>query len=293
MTSNNKQLTRIKLLKIVLMIVFCLFPLKSFGSVVSVESAKTNLKTGEEFLIEVFVDTEKETVNALEGELLFPSDFLEMKEVRDGNSSINFWVEKPSNTEQGKISFSGITPLGITGDKKFIFSVLFKTKKAGDAIVDLNKIQVLKNDGTGAKASVETSSLTFFVSKELSSDVQDMLSDNVPPEDFVPQISSDDEIFDGKNFLVFSTQDKGKGIRGYEVREGFWSFYKKGQSPYLLQDQSLKKRIYVKAVDMDGNERVVVINKSFNYFNLLYAIIIVMILKIGAKFYLRKKYVKK
>ena len=293
MTINNKQLIGKKILKIACIAVFFIFPVKIFASVVSVESVKTNLKTGEEFVIEVFVDTEKETVNALEGELLFPSDLLEMKEVRDCNSSINFWVEKPSVIDQGKIAFSGITPLGITGDKKFIFSVLFKTKKAGDAIVDLNKIQVLKNDGTGAKASVETSSLTFSTSQELSSGAQDVLPDKVPPEDFLPQISSDEEIFDGQNFLVFSTQDKGKGIRGYEVREGFWSFYKKGQSPYLLEDQSLKKRIYVKAIDMDGNERVVVINKSFNYFNLLYAIIIVMILKIGAKFYLRKKYGKK
>lgn len=294
MTINNKRLTKI-LTTFFFSVVFvlCILPVLSFASTVFVESEKINFKTGEEFLAEIFLDTESETINALEGELLFSSDFLEIIELRDGNSSINFWVEKPGSIEQGKISFSGITPLGVTGDKKFVFSVLFKTKKSGNSVVDLEKVQVLKNDGTGEKASVEILPLTFSISHELSDKDQDQLVDNVAPEDFFPQISSDPEIFDGKSFLVFFTQDKGKGLRGFQVKEGFLGRFKEAKSPHLLQDQSLKKRIYVKAIDIDGNDRVVAINKTFDYSTLLYAIIIVMILKISAKFYLQKKYAKK
>lgn len=289
----NQELRIKKILEVAFILVFCFFPLKIFASVISIEADRINLKTEEEFSVEVVLDTEGENVNAVEGELIFSEDLLELKEIREGNSVINFWVEKPELKDSKTIFFSGITPLGITGKQKNIFSVVFKAKKAGNPSVSLGNLQVLKNNGTGEKTIVKKISLDLNTSKEVFDLTQEVVVDETPPEDFLPQISSDGEIFDGQSFLVFSTQDKGKGIRGYEVREGFFSFFKKADSPYLLRDQSLKKRIYVKAIDMDGNERVVLINKSFDYFNLLYAIIIVMILKISAKFYLRKKYAKK
>ncbi len=289
----NQELIIKKILKVAFILVVCFFPVKSFAAIVSAQSEKNNFKIGELFVVEVFVDTEKDTVNALEGSLVFQDEFLEVKEIREGNSVMNFWVEKPNLIAKNKISFSGMTPLGITGKEKYLFSVLLEAKKDGKSDIVLDDVRVLRNDGDGGSAVVKKGNFNFDISKDLFVESQEVLVDNVPPEIFTPYISSDEEIYEGQNFLVFSTQDKGKGIRGYEVKEGFLSFYKKGQSPYLLQDQSLKKRIYVKAIDIDGNERVVVINKSFNYFNLLYAIIIVMVLKIGAKFYLRKKYVKK
>jgi len=93
----------------------------------------------------------------------------------------------------------------------------------------------------------------------------------------VPEVSRDPNIFDGKWFLVFATQDKGSGIDHYEVLErrelkiqklGFSKekslhskFYilnpwRVAESPYLLKDQELKSYIYVKAIDKAGNERV-------------------------------------
>ncbi|MDQ5950070.1 MAG: hypothetical protein QG585_10 [Patescibacteria group bacterium] len=293
MTINNKQLIRKKLLQTVFLLFLCFLPLKSLAAVISIESEKNNFKIGELFVVEVFLDTEKDTVNALEGSLVFQDKVLEVKEIREGNSVMNFWVEKPTLISENKIGFSGITPLGITGKEKYLFSVLLEAKKDGKSDIVLGDVQVLRNDGDGGSAVVKKNNFNFDISKDLFVESQEVLVDNVPPEIFTPYISSDGEIYEGQNFLVFSAQDKGKGIKYYEVREGFLSFFKKAESPYLLKDQSLKKRIYVKALDLDGNKRVVVINNSFNYFNLLYVIIIAMIFRIILKFWLRKKYEKK
>ena len=84
------------------------------------------------------------------------------------------------------------------------------------------------------------------------------------PEEFAPQIAADPAIFEGKWFLVFSTQDKGSGVDHYEIQETRQAEMKNkkwviGESPYLLKDQGLKSYIYVKAIDKSGNERIVML----------------------------------
>src|SRR3989344_5310183 len=49
------------------------------------------------FEVSVFLDTQLDDINALEGQIVFPGDLLELQEVRDGNSIVNFWIERPQN----------------------------------------------------------------------------------------------------------------------------------------------------------------------------------------------------
>src|SRR5207247_2300689 len=106
--------------------------------------------------------------------------------------------------------------------------------------------------------------------------------DTVPPEPFEPQISRNPNIFNGKYFLSFAAQDKGSGIDHYEVCEDIGyriqdlgkiiarflniksyslnSCFVTAESPYQLQDQTLKSVIFVKAIDKAGNERIVKVN---------------------------------
>ena len=83
--------------------------------------------------------------------------------------------------------------------------------------------------------------------------------DSDPPEDFRPEISRDQNIFENRWFLVFATQDKGLGIARYEVCEGSKRKCAPAESPYLLKNQKLNKNIFVKAVDKNGNERIAII----------------------------------
>ncbi|MEK7564317.1 MAG: cohesin domain-containing protein [Patescibacteria group bacterium] len=278
---------------ILFLLIFYFVPATSFGTEVFFSTDNNGFFVNEDFLVKVYVDTEDTTVNALEGSILFPSDVLELKEVRDANSSINFWLENPRNLRDGQVNFSGITAGGFNGEKKFLFGMIFKPKKMGDAILSLSDLQVLLNDGIGTKAPVENTPLTISVlDKRDNSQSTDLrIVDNEIPEDFNPLVAKDPSLFDGKYFVVFSTVDKGVGIDHYEVREGLWGDYVATQSPHLLKDQSLSKNIYIKAIDKSGNKRIVEIKGRDvdERFQLGFAFVIILIICL---FFLRKIYLK-
>lgn len=263
---QGKKIMKIFTKKTFIFILFIMLFLPCFSLAADIffDANKNNFAPDEDFLIQIFLDTKGNTVNAVEGAVVFSSENLELKEIRDGNSSINFWIERPHRVTDEKVNFSGITAGGFSGQKMFLFGLVFRTKKAGESIILLDNIQILQNDGLGTKVSAQATPFTFSVSKDFSGTAGENLAikDTNPPENFNPSIGRDPTIFDGKYFLVFSTVDKGSGIDHYEVRESPWFFlgvwggkYITTESPYLLKDQTLKSKIYVKAIDKAQNER--------------------------------------
>jgi hypothetical protein len=247
---------------ILILLLAWFLPTISFAANMFLGAEKNNFAKNEDFLVQVFIDTKDASVNAVQGSVLFPAPLLELKEIRDGNSSINFWVERPHDAGSGQIVFSGITTGGFSGSKIFLFGLVFQSKEIGNGLIALNDLQVLQNDGLGTKISTTETSFAFSVSKESGDSAPALLKvvDTDPPENFYPFITSDSSMFDGKYFLVFSTVDKGTGIDHYEVRESFSGWdgkYITAESPYLLKDQTLKSKIYIKAIDKAGNERIV------------------------------------
>jgi hypothetical protein len=119
----------------------------------------------------------------------------------------------------------------------------------------------LLNDGQGSEAKTEITPFNMVVAEAGETPPPPSVVDNDPPESFAPELGRDLNIFEGKWFLVFATQDKGSGIDRYEAEErktdkvddGQW---KTAESPYVLQDQTLGSYVFVKAVDKKGNQRV-------------------------------------
>lgn len=214
---------------------------------------------GQEFLVSLYYDTGNDLINALEGRISYPDHLIELIDIREGNSVINFWVESPRVSEVGDIVFSGITPGGFRGGELLIFTMRFLAKEVGSGTLNLEDIRAFLNDGSASGASVSTKTLDLAILPAGGDEKQEILIDREPPEDFLPMIGRDDSLYGGKYFLVFHTQDKQSGIKAYYVKEGFFGKYREARSPYLLDSQSLNKRIYVKAVDLAGNERVSVI----------------------------------
>ncbi len=222
------------------------------------EMGNREFAPGEEFLTSVFLNTAGESVNALEGTLFFPEELLEVKTVRDGNSIINFWIERPAIGQAGTIIFSGITPGGYQGAKGLLFSVIFQTKTSGQGAIGIRAAKVLRNDGEGTSVEVKISPFRFSISKggDLTYPKIEAVKDTDPPEKFKPEIAQNAALFGGGWFLVFATQDKGSGINRYEVCEENEKTCAVAGSPYLLQNQALDKKILVKAIDKNGNERI-------------------------------------
>ena len=261
-----------------------------------VEAAKLGLTSeiqeiglNQQFQMDISLDTENEEINAVEGKVIFPGDLLELKEIRDGNSIINFWIERPKVEQAGIIGFSGIIPGGYQETKGFVFSVVFRAKASGSGAIEIRDAKVLLNDGRGTEASVKLSPFQLSISQEVSpaTATVETIKDTDQPEEFKPEIAQSPEIFDGQYFLVFATQDKGSGIDHYEVLENRKQKIENrgwigADSPYLLKDQELKSYIYVKAVDKAGNERIATLSpqnplKWYENYFVLFIIIISMI----------------
>lgn len=279
-------------LKTFLFCLILLVPAISHGAEISLSAEPNEYLVGEEFLVDVYIDTEGELINAIEGKLYFKQSELEVVSIKDGNSSINFWVTKPNIVSQGFVDFSGVTPGGVRGKDKYLFSVVFKPIKAGQTYVEVKEAKSLKNDGLGTRVKTDVSNLTVEIGlNDTALDGKMKFEDKIEPETFLPTVGRDSEMYEGRSFVAFSTQDKQSGVDYYEVKEGIFGKYVRAVSPFVLNNQDLDNIIYVKAVDLNGNERVVSI-KPENYRNWYKRteILGIIVLVILVSLYNRKKW---
>lgn len=286
------KITKLKIIFVICALPFFAIPV--FAAEVSFDAKTTEIKTNQLFEANVFINTDSEEINAIEGNITFPQDLLEVKKINDGNSIINFWVEKPKIVSAGQIGFSGIVPGGYRGNQGSILSITFLTKEDGTGEIGFSDIKALRNDGKGTEVPLTISHFQFLISQQGSTPqtTASKTEDRNPPEEFTPQIAADPTIFEGKWFLVFATQDKGSGVDHYEVCEG----RKKciiAESPYLLKNQKLNEKITVKAIDKNGNERVTILPSQrtggwYKYYETIAILIMALVLYIIWKFLCRK-----
>lgn len=294
---NSKSKTKNYL--VAALAIFALLPLLTFAAEIRVDGKNREVKAGEQFTATIFLNTE-ESINALEGQIAFPVDLLELVEIQSGNSIINFWIDKPK-VESDKIFFSGIIPGGFIGKNGPILSMLFQARKPGDGSIAIRDIKVLKNDGAGSTAAAIPSDFQFSIVEKTSAVVSKKEKDRELPETFRPEVARDESLFDGKWFLVFATQDKASGVDHYEVKElrqRIFTLFQKwswAESPYVLKDQELRSFTFVKAIDKAGNTRVVKLMPQNplswyeNYENWIIIITVVLVVLLATKKLWRKK----
>lgn len=261
---------------ILLFSIFCFL----FSVVSQTHAARLYLETkehevgiGQRMEIVLRIDSEGETVNALEGTIYTPA-FLEVEAIRDGNSLISLWVERPEVRSDQHILFSGIVPNGWRGSSGVVFSFIAETNadsgSAEEDTIAFRGARVLLHDGEGTETVTKTEPLAIRVDDSIPLfDFVEIAEDTEPPEPFTPQIAQDPNIFSGDHFLVFAAQDKQSGIDHYEVLEtrtyledeeaGPWEV---AESPYRIKDQRFKSLVYVRAIDRAGNTRVAIFKPS-------------------------------
>ena len=232
---------------------FCT-PLTIRAASISLYGDSLTVKQGTEIVLDVALSAD-EPIDTLGGHIHFDSNVLTFKEARDANSLVNFWIEKPSLLKTGDIVFSGMTPGGLTGIDRQLFSMVFIANTDGSIPVDFRDGEVFYNDGTGVGHTLSFAGLSLHKKEGGGSSVAG--DDREPPESFTAFLARDPSMFEGKYFLAFATQDKGSGIDHYEVREGNFGFFTSTKSPYVLRDQNLNQSLFIKAIDKVGNERLV------------------------------------
>ncbi|MCR4264453.1 MAG: dockerin type I domain-containing protein [Candidatus Roizmanbacteria bacterium] len=116
--------------------------------------------------VSVLLDSTKDPINAVAGEIVFPTDRLEIKSISTKNSINTLWVPVTPyfSTTTNTIIFSGGLPtpgfLGIAGN---ILTVVFRAKTAGLIELSLINTNVLANDGLGTAIIVPNQRANFSI----------------------------------------------------------------------------------------------------------------------------------
>jgi len=265
-----------KFLKISAILLFCIIiPLKTEAVFLYLEPSEEKVQPGQTFIVKIKIDNEEECINTVSVNLNYDKYFLDVVDFFQGESIVTLWLNPPEiDKEKGEISFSGGIPGGYCGkipgdpgETDILGKIIFRVpgmilEQEEDNIAEVvfsENSEALLNDGFGTKADINFKGAELEVLKESYSgpDIwkEEISKDNIPPEEFEILISNNPEIFGGKYFIIFQTQDKQTGIDYYEVKEGEYT-WKEAESPYLLEDQDLKSIIKVKAIDRAGNERI-------------------------------------
>jgi hypothetical protein len=239
-----------------LALVLGIVPLSAHAARFFVEVSPAAVRPGESAVAHVYLDTEGDNANTFAGRVVFPSRLFSLEGVRDGNSIVNVWIERPAMRGGGHITFSGMTPGGYSGGKGLLLSIALRAESEGEGAIIPLDVQAFRNDGEGTEIVSSASESRIAVSAGAPSSGEILPEDATPPEPFVPELVRDAEAYEGRTILVFATQDKGLGMRGYEVCEGFLAPCVSAESPFVLQNQKTDGVVVVRAIDNAGNERV-------------------------------------
>jgi hypothetical protein len=176
----------------------------------SLDTDINNIKINGIFTNTLYLNTDGQSINAVEGDLNYDINFVSIEKINIGNSSINFWVEKPNIKTPGSIHFSGIIPGGLYSNKSELFSLIFRAEKEGNTQISLNNVNLFLNDGQGSKISVKSSDIVIKIVKDGNDNSSLLVSkDTISPETFSIIRTRDQSIYNNKYFVVFNTQDKG------------------------------------------------------------------------------------
>lgn len=115
---------------------------------------------GSTFTVSVYLNTGGQFVNAIEANLSFSPDKLQVVSPTTGKSIIQLWVDQPSYSNlDGTIKFQGAIPTpGINTQAGVISTITFRVRSTGTATIKiLDTSRVLLNDGKGTDILGQTS----------------------------------------------------------------------------------------------------------------------------------------
>lgn len=121
------------------------------GASLYVVPSKGTFLAGSTFSLSVYLDTKGSKVNAVEVDLIFSPEILQVTTPTAGKSFIAEWAAPPSYSNAGGIiSFKGGIPGGIITSSGLVSTVTFRAKSPGQAWLKILKSsKVFLNDGKG------------------------------------------------------------------------------------------------------------------------------------------------
>lgn len=139
-----------------------------FAAVIYILPEQKNFSIGEEFIIDIKIDSEGESINAAQAAINWPTSILEFVEAEKTGSVFNFWVEEPNlSGDLNSLSFIGGAAKGISGAALQIFKIKFKTRGAGAAEISISDAAITASDGKGTNILSKIKGASYGVWEEV------------------------------------------------------------------------------------------------------------------------------
>ncbi|MDO8604491.1 MAG: cohesin domain-containing protein [bacterium] len=200
---------------------------------------------GSVFEVSVFLNTKKGSVNAVDLNLRYPADKLEIVRPSAGKSLIEVWLEPPfySNTE-GRARFSGIVPNGIITSSGLITTITFRAKKTGDAKISVASVsKILANDGMGTEVQAEFGNGVFTITPRPAEGMRvtsethpfssEWYNNNNPILNFEKEggVTDFSYVLDDRPNTIPDNTSEGENVSTsfQNLNDGIWYFHIKGQ----------------------------------------------------------------
>ena len=274
-------------------LIFAVLPFAANAQSLILKAPKAAYSVGDSFQVSLSIDTKGQVINTLSGTIKIPTSYLQIIDIRYGNSIVSLWVERPAiNAAAGTITFTGGVPGGFSGSAGPILSFGVRAKKAGAAAISFGDIKVLLNDGLGTELkNISLSALNLTIKEAPLPSPKPKPGaptppppppkaeyipppDTVPPEDFIPVVSRHPTVADNKYFVSFFAVDKDSGVSRYEIIESpfILSWLTKqfdaspavADTPYILQGQYWAYNVLVRACDQAENCKEAYAGKPFH-----------------------------
>lgn len=129
----------------------------------SLTPANGTYTVGSTFDVSVLVDTQNQEINAVQMQLSFPADKLQLVSPSAGNSIIEIYTTPPKfDNSAGRVEIIGGIPNGINVKSGLVSKLTFRVKGVGTAALRFTgESQVLLNDGRGTNVLDNTYGATY------------------------------------------------------------------------------------------------------------------------------------
>ncbi len=256
----------------IVMLTLLLLPAFANAAELRMKASTSSVHVGDTFTIGVSLNTQKKSINALDGALTFSSN-LKLSGIHLAGSLVPLWIVSPTEKAFGTVSFAGILPGGYKSStlpktstqQGNVFTLVFTALSSGVARLTFEPhTSAYLNDGKGTYTQLATPMLTFHISDATSVKKSPVvLTDTVPPEPFTPIITSGKPFGYAGKMLIFVAQDKESDILRYEIARSYVSnpsfdslSWQDAKSPYKLLTSDSDKYLFVRAIDKAHNMRV-------------------------------------
>lgn len=228
---------------------------------------------GSEVGITIMLNTEGKAATALSGEVTVTKadgEKVVIERIRDGASIIGAWLSKASTNIPGKTSFKGIIPGGITTPGEKVLTLFIIPRKAGTLTFTFSG-EVFLSAAPGDPIPLPKKSFALLVRELPEEEMPLTLSDSTPPEDIRGTIAQNDQMFDGRPFIIVHAKDSESGILLYELletseyqplfglAEDTLLPWRRIENPEALLYPANTRYIYVRVTDREGNSAVALV----------------------------------